>query len=133
MHISSADPLSFCLCWNWRDFSFAGRAQYVHTSVNTVRYTLFEWNEAKNRGNIRKHGIGFSTAASLFDHPHCIRLDVRKDYREDRWIAVGWIGPMLGLVVFNEQDNGVARVIRIISARKASTREVELYEKEFRN
>ena len=40
---------------------------------------------------------------------------------------------MIGVVVFTEQDDEDCRVIRIISARKASTREVELYEKEFRN
>ena len=98
-----------------------------------MRYTRFDWDEAKNRLNMRKHGIGFSTAVRLFSQPHCIRLDTGEDYQEDRWIAVGWIGPVIGLLVFTERDDGPNRIIRIISARKASIREVALYEKEFRN
>jgi len=104
---------------------------YVHTYVNTVRYTLFEWDDVKNRVNMRKHGIGFSTATSLFSRPHCIRLDKNADHQEDRWIAVGWIGPMIGLLVFTEREEGSNRIIRIISARKATAREATLYEKEF--
>ena len=97
-----------------------------------MSYTGFEWDEAKNRRNIRKHGISFSSATSLFDHLHYVRLDERETYGEDRWLAIGWIGPMLGAVVFAESEDGDDdKLIRIISARKASTGEIELYEKEF--
>jgi uncharacterized DUF497 family protein len=46
-------------------------------------------------------------------------------------LAIGCIGPVIGVVVFTErgEDQG-NKSIRIISARKASTREIELYEKE---
>ncbi len=96
-----------------------------------MSYTVFEWDEAKSRRNIRKHGISFPTATALFDLPHLVRLDERESYGEDRWLAIGFIGLLIGVVIFTEriEDQG-NKSIRIISARKASTREIELYEKE---
>ena len=96
-----------------------------------MSYTRFEWDETKNRRNSQKHGVSFSSAATLFNLPHLVRLDERESYGEDRWLAIGCIGPVIGVVVFTErgEDQG-NKSIRIISARKASTREIELYEKE---
>jgi uncharacterized DUF497 family protein len=97
-----------------------------------MSYTGFEWDEAKNQRNIRKHGISFLSAATLFNHFHYVCLDEREAYDEDRWLAIGWIGSVLGVVVFAEsEDEQGEMLIRIISARKASSREIELYEKKF--
>jgi uncharacterized DUF497 family protein len=103
----------------------------VHTYVNTMSYTSFEWDEAKSRRNIHKQGVSFPSATTFFSLPHLVRLDEREGYSEDRWLAIGCIGPVIGVVVFTErgEDEG-NKSIRIISARKASTREIELYEKE---
>jgi uncharacterized DUF497 family protein len=96
-----------------------------------MSYTSFEWDETKNRRNIQKHGVSFSSATTLFSLPHLVRLDERENYGEYRWLAIGCIGPVIGVVVFTErgEDQG-NKSIRIISVRKASTREIELYEKE---
>ena len=96
-----------------------------------MSYTNFEWDEAKNRRNIHKHGVSFLSATTLFDLPHLVHLDERESYGEDRWLAIGCIGPVIGVVVFTErgEDQG-NKSIRIISARKASPREIALYEKE---
>ena len=60
-----------------------------------------------------------------------MKLDERERYDEDRWLAIDWIGLMIGVVVFTESEVGQAnRSIRIVSARKASAREIELYENE---
>lgn len=99
-----------------------------------MSYTEFEWDEAKNRENIRKHGISFDSAVGLFQFNHLVNLDQRIDYGEDRWIAIGWIGPILGVVVYtvsNETPGSV--VLRLISARKASRRERQFYEQESGN
>jgi hypothetical protein len=96
-----------------------------------MSYTGFEWDEAKNRRNVRKHGISFPSALTLFNHPHLVKLDERERYGEDRWLAIGWIGLMIGVVVFTEREvSQASRSIRIVSARKASSREIELYENE---
>ena len=96
-----------------------------------MSYTGFEWDETKNRRNTQKHGGSFSSASILFSLPHLVRLDDKESYGEDRWLAIGCIGPVIGVIVFTErgEDQG-NKSIRIISARKASTREIELYEKE---
>ena len=94
-----------------------------------MSYTSFEWDEAKNKRNIRKHGISFPSAASLFNHLHLVLLDEREHYHEDRWLAIGWGGSMIGVVVFTEKESDLGnKSIRIISARKATTREIEMYE-----
>jgi len=90
----------------------------------------FEWDENKSRINIRKHGIDFADAVDIFNHPMLTLLDEREDYGEDRWIALGWIKAMMGVVVYVERDGGV---IRIISARKATRNEVRRYEQSIQN
>ena len=108
---------------------------YVHTFVNTVMYTLIQWDEVKNRRNLKKHGVGFSSAAKLFNYPHLARLDTREHYGEERWIGVGWIGAMIGVVVFtvSDIDDRDTNIIRILSARKATRKEVALFEQEVKN
>ena len=67
-------------------------------------YTHIQWDEGKNRSNLRKHGIG-------------------------------WIGPMIGVVVFTlgENEGRDAKIMRILSARKASKKEVALFEQEIKS
>lgn len=92
-------------------------------------YTVFEWDEAKERYNLRKHGISFRKAKGLFEHPYLAKLDCKEPYGEDRWIAIGWVESILCVVIFTERMTKKDRIIRIISARKASSRERTMYEK----
>ncbi len=91
----------------------------------------FEWDEAKNRRNIEKHGISFEEAQEIFKDP-CVltSLDDRFEYGEVRKITVGEI-PLTTLkttivvvVVHTDRDG----ITRIISARKASRKERKNYE-----
>ncbi|CAB3737941.1 hypothetical protein LMG24238_06377 [Paraburkholderia sediminicola] len=84
----------------------------------------FEWDELKNQINIRKHGIDFRDAVDVFDHPVLTAIDQREDYGEERWVALGWMAAIVGVVVYVERN---ADVIRIISARKATKHEVNRY------
>lgn len=85
----------------------------------------FEWDEAKNKANIHKHGIDFADVHDVFNHPMLTLLDDRESYGEERWIGIGKIQTLVGVVVYIERD---IDVIRIISARKATKQEVRLYE-----
>lgn len=85
----------------------------------------FEWDEAKNATNIRKHGIDFADVTDIFNHPMLTMLDDRENYSEERWITIGWIHALIGVVVYTERQGDV---IRIISARKATKYEVRHYE-----
>jgi len=49
----------------------------------------FEWDERKNRLNIRKHGFDFVDAAKVFAGPMVIAPDDREDYGEERLIGIG--------------------------------------------
>ena len=55
-----------------------------------------------------------------------IRLDMRQDYGEDRWIGIGITHGRVVVVVYTEQDNG--ETIRIISLRKALKHERKRFE-----
>jgi hypothetical protein len=90
----------------------------------------FEWDEAKNRRNIRKHHIDFADVPTVFDGPMAVSLDTRREYREDRWIGIGFLKEAVVIVVFVERPD---ETIRIISARKATRHEREKFKKEIGN
>jgi len=87
----------------------------------------FEWDEKKNRQNIRKHGVSFEEAQSVFLDDHAMRFyDPDHSGDEDRFLMLGLSFTLRVLVVchcYRERDV----VIRIISARKATRQEGEHY------
>ena len=86
----------------------------------------FEWDEAKNRSDLRKHGFDFGEAEEMFRGVLVVDPDIREDYGERRWVGIGSIRGRAVHVVFTETG---PQTIRIISFRKASRRESEQYEK----
>ena len=87
---------------------------------------LFEWDDEKERLNIEKHGIDFSTAALVFgDENRIEKYDTLHSADEDRYITIGQINGIAGvvMVVYTEREPA----IRIISARLATKREREAY------
>lgn len=86
----------------------------------------FEWDEAKNRSNIRKHGFDLSDAPEVFRGPLLARPDTRQDYEEERWIAVGLLKNRVVVLAFAQPAEDV---IRIISLRKADRDERKEFEK----
>ena len=83
-----------------------------------------EFDDDKNAKNIRERGISFELAADFDLKTARIWPDTRKDYGEDRYIALGYIADRLFSMAFTNRDD----VIRIISLRKANPREVRNYE-----
>ncbi|MDQ0741666.1 BrnT family toxin [Pseudomonas sp. W4I3] len=90
----------------------------------------FEWDESKNNANISKHGIDFNDVPDIFRHPMLALRDDRGDYGEERWIGIGWIKLLIGVVVYTERRGDV---IRIISARKATKKEAKYYDANIEN
>ncbi len=89
-----------------------------------------EWDEAKNTANIEKHGIDFNNAHEIFSENRLIFLDVRNDYGEERFVAVGWIRSRLMVLIYTQRP---PEVIRVISLRKANNREKDRFEKTIKN
>jgi uncharacterized protein len=90
----------------------------------------FEWDRAKNRVNIRKHGLDFADAEEMFRGVLVLDADTREEYGEKRWRGIGTIGGRIVHVVFCERG---PETVRIISLRKATSRECDEYEKTIQN
>jgi uncharacterized DUF497 family protein len=86
---------------------------------------VFEWDEAKRQANLIKHGVDFVDALEVFSDARRVeRIDVRREYGEERRQCVGLVRGQLLLVVYNPR--GAVR--RLISARKASSNERKAYD-----
>ena len=88
------------------------------------------WDPNKERGNRRLHGLGFETAALVFDDP--LAASRPDPYpHESRWQTIGMIGGVIVFVVHTwpEPDPVTGEEVgRIIGARKATSHERRAYE-----
>ncbi len=84
-----------------------------------------EWDEAKRRANLDKHGLDFGDAGEVLSGPCLEKLDRRKDYGEDRWVLLGNLHGRTVYMVYAERGEN----IRIISLRRATAEEAGIYEK----
>lgn len=88
---------------------------------------VFEWDQRKARANLRKHGVNFREASSVFDDP-LARIFLDDDHSDDerREIIVGRsMANRLLLACFREVSRDK---IRIFSARRATKKEQHDYE-----
>ena len=86
-----------------------------------------EWDPLKAKLNIKKHGITFEEAATAISDPMAVTgSDPDHSIHEVRYITFGVSLKGKLLVVSHTDEKGI---IRLISARKASKGERELYEK----
>jgi uncharacterized protein len=86
----------------------------------------FEWDKHKSDRCFAERGFDFAYAIWAFlDPERDVFVDERWEYGESRYILRGTIDGRLFVLVFTRR----AERIRIISARKANTREVEDHEK----
>jgi uncharacterized DUF497 family protein len=85
----------------------------------------FEWDETKRAANLAKHGIDFVDALEMFAAPMLVRSDERKDYGEPRWQGLGFVQGRLMVVAYTKRE---PNTIRIISLRKANSREEDFFQ-----
>ncbi|MBT8139778.1 MAG: BrnT family toxin [Gammaproteobacteria bacterium] len=88
----------------------------------------FEWDNAKSRANLRKHGVSFEEAQSVFYDDLAIQFDEDSVKHEDRFILLGISNLSRVLVVVHCERGPRGEVIRIISARKATVKEKRFYQ-----
>ena len=87
----------------------------------------FEWNSTKAQLNFSKHGISFEEASTIFGDPLSITSpDPDHSEEEARWISIG-VSTNFKTIVVVHTDR--AETLRIISARLATKRERECYER----
>ncbi len=87
----------------------------------------FEWDDKKAKSNLKKHGIAFEEAQSVFYDDQAIQFwDEKNSKKEDRFLMLGLSNKFRILLVvhcFRESES----TIRIISARKATKNEMKEY------
>ena len=82
-----------------------------------------EWDDEKEKINIQKHGLDFSTAAKVFDDINRLEYyDEIHSIDEERYKVIGYIGKYLS-VIFTERGE----YTRLISARLATASERKMY------
>ena len=91
----------------------------------------FEWDPLKARNNLRKHGVAFERASTVFRDPKGLsQFDKEHSRNEDRWITLGLDRNGILLVAshtYRKEREESAR-IRIIMARRATKNEIRQYE-----
>ena len=80
-------------------------------------------DSAKNERNIQDRGLSFEAAADFDFETALVYVDERRDYGEARYVALGLLEARLHVLCFTEASDG----IRVISFRKANSREVSRY------
>lgn len=92
-------------------------------------YIQFElrisFDPAKSDRNASERGLPFDLAADFEFETAMVEQDLRRDYGEERWIALGLIGSRVHALCFVETSDG----IRVISLRKANAREAASYDR----
>ena len=85
----------------------------------------FEWDEAKSEACFEERGFDFAYVAQAFFDPYRMnRADLRRNYGEERYQLLGRIESRIFVVVYTQRS----KATRIISARKANSREIKQYE-----
>jgi uncharacterized protein len=82
-----------------------------------------QWNEAKRRKNLRKHGVDFALLGGFFDGELMTHEDLRFAYAERRFESTGMLEGVVHIVVWAPTDEGV----HLISARKANRNETKAW------
>jgi uncharacterized DUF497 family protein len=91
----------------------------------------FDWDPEKARKNLAKHGVAFDVAENVWDDRLHVILPDRFEDGEQRWHAIGMVGPVALLLVVHTYPNSEDEArARIIGARKATRHERRLYEQE---
>ncbi len=95
-----------------------------------MRYN-FEWDPVKAKQNSLQHKVSFERATAVFRDVNQLSIfDEDHSDNEDRWLTLGLDrnGVLLVVVHTFRETNNLDVSIRIISARKATRREIEQYE-----
>jgi len=91
---------------------------------------VFSWDAAKALSNLKKHGVSFDDAITVFGDPHALEFDdFEKSSSELRSVRLGFSesGRILFVVYTIRRLKNDKETIRIISARQATRKERQVY------
>jgi len=86
----------------------------------------YQWDPAKATANLKKHGVEFADAVGVFDDPGAITIEDPDSQGEQRFLSIGLdvLGRLIVVAYTYRGDD-----LRLISARKATRKEISVYEK----
>jgi uncharacterized DUF497 family protein len=87
----------------------------------------FEWDKTKAKQNLRKHGVSFEEAKSVFYNENALQFCDIDAVGEQRFIMLGTSHLHRLLVVVHCERGENSHILRIISARKATKAEKNFY------
>lgn len=90
----------------------------------------FEWHEGKAAANLRKHGVSFEQASTIFGDPGILTLaDTTHSEPEERWFSIGLTsnGALVSAAYLWTDAGGGLIKIRLITARRATAAETRYY------
>ena len=85
------------------------------------------FDPAKDAANVAKHGVSLTEAAGFEWGSAVVWPDTRREYGEARMVALGYIGLRIMALVFVDRPPEQPTERRVISLRKANSREVKRY------
>jgi len=88
----------------------------------------FSWDPTKARSNLKKHGVSFEEAKSVFYDEFAIQFYDENSLDEDRFILLGLSNQSRILVVVHCEGGESGDELRIIPARKATISERRYYD-----
>ena len=89
---------------------------------------MFSWNPAKARSNLKKHGVSFEEARSVFYDDFAIQFYDEESLDEDRFLLLGMSNESRILVVVHCERGEKGEELRINTAQKSTTRERQHYQ-----
>ena len=95
------------------------------------RQFQFEWDEIKAAANVRKHGVPFELACTVFHDTRLLTTaDLEHSETDERWFSIGAAsnGAILSVVYLWSESEPAWMEIRLISARKATEKESRQYQ-----
>jgi uncharacterized DUF497 family protein len=94
--------------------------------MSSRHWLTFQFDARKAAANLKKHGVSFREAMTVFDDPLAATFpDELHSEDEDRWITIGLSSKHRVLFISHLEHEST---IRIIGARTANTTEIETYE-----
>jgi uncharacterized protein len=86
----------------------------------------YHWDPAKATANVKKHGMEFADAVGVFEDPGALTMEDPDSEGEQRFLSLGldFLGRLIVVAYTYRGDD-----IRVISARKATRKEISVYEK----
>ncbi|MCK5867383.1 MAG: BrnT family toxin [Mycoplasmataceae bacterium] len=87
---------------------------------------MYEWDESKAKKNLAERNLSFSDAEIVFSKKYITFKDTRYDYGEPRFISFGLLEKRMVVIAHTPRGNNT----RIISMRKANSREQKNYQKQ---